>query len=133
MGEREASTFMRHRATPEPGVGSNVDPLGEVLMKLLPDGFRVLFAPAAAPPALRFGLLPDEVPIPVPVVVPPTDDPVVVPLVADPPAAVPPAAEPVPLCAKAKVLVRAKIRAKVGAKAVASPMRVSFIMIFPLQ
>jgi hypothetical protein len=28
-----------------------VDPLGEVLMKLLPEGLRVLFAPAAALPA----------------------------------------------------------------------------------
>lgn len=89
-------------------------------MKLLPEGFRVLFAPAAAPPALRFGLVPGEIPGAVPVVVPPIGDPVVVPLVADPPAA-----EPVPLCAKAKVLVRAT--------AAASPMLVSFMMIFPLQ
>jgi len=94
-------------------------------MKLLPDGLRLLFAPAAAPPALRFGLLLGRVPDAAPVVVPPNDDPVVVPLVVDPPAAVPPVAEPVPLCAKAKVLVRAK--------AAASPMLVSFMMIFPLQ
>jgi hypothetical protein len=89
-------------------------------MKLLPDGFKVLFAPAAAPPALRFGLPPGEVPSPVPVVVRPIDDPVVAPLGADPPAA-----EPLPLCAKAKVLVWAKVRAK----AAASPMLVSFMMI----
>jgi hypothetical protein len=89
-------------------------------MKLLPDGFSVLFAPAAAPPALRLGLPPGEVPV----VVPPMEDPVVTPLVADPPV-VPPAAEPVPVCAKAKVLVRAK--------AAASPMLVSFMMVFPLQ
>lgn len=90
-------------------------------MKLLPDGFRILFAPAAAPPALRLGLLPDTAPG----AVPPMEDPVVTPLVADPPAAVPPVAEPVPVCANAQVLV--------SAKAAASPMLVSFMMIFPLQ
>jgi hypothetical protein len=104
----------------EPGAGCSVDPLGEGLMKLLPDGFSALFAPAAAPPAFIFGLLPGRVPGAVPVVVPPMDDPVVTPLVPDP--AVPPAAEPVPVCAKAKVLVRAI--------AAASPMLVSFMMIF---
>jgi hypothetical protein len=30
------------------GIGDNVDWLGDVLMKLLPDGFKKLFAPAAA-------------------------------------------------------------------------------------
>jgi hypothetical protein len=37
---------------PEPGVGASVDPLGDGLIRLLPDGFARLFAPAAAPPAL---------------------------------------------------------------------------------
>lgn len=40
-------------------------------MKLLPDGLSVLFAPAAALPALRFGLLLGRVPGTAPVVVPP--------------------------------------------------------------
>ena len=30
------------------GIGDNVDWLGDVLMKLFPDGFKKLFAPAAA-------------------------------------------------------------------------------------
>ena len=94
-------------------------------MKLLPDGFSVLFALAATPPALRFGLLPGEIPGAALVVVPPIDDPVVVLLVA----AVPPVAEPVPLCAKAQVPVRAKVSVKADARA----MPVSFMMIFPLQ
>ncbi len=89
-------------------------------MKLLPDGFRVLLAPAAPPPALRLGLALGEVPADP--VVPPIEDPVVTPLVADPPAA-PPAAEPVPVCAKATLLVTAK--------AAANPMLVSLMMVFP--
>jgi len=92
-------------------------------MRLFPDGFKPLFAPAAALPALVFGLMPVEVPDAVPVVVPPTDDPVVVPLVADPAAAELPA-EPLPLCANATVLE--------SASAAASPMLVSFMMIFLL-
>ena len=89
------------------------------MMKLFPDGFRALFAPAAALPALRFGLLPGRLPGAAPVVVPPVDDPVVALPVADPLAAAP-AAVPVPLCAKAKVLVRAN--------AAANPMLLSFMM-----
>jgi hypothetical protein len=42
---------------PAPGVGASVDPLGDGFMLLLPDGFRLLLAPAAEPPALKFGLL----------------------------------------------------------------------------
>ena len=80
----------------------------------MPDGFKPLFAPAAALPALVF--------MPVPVEVP-REAPVVVPLVADPPAAAPPA-EPVPLWAKATVLE--------SASAAASPMLVNFMMIFLL-
>jgi hypothetical protein len=84
-------------------------------MKLLPDGFRMLLAPAAPPPALRLGLALGEVPADP--VVPPIEDPVVTPLVADPPAA-----EPVPVCAKATLLVTAK--------AAANPILTSFMMIF---
>jgi hypothetical protein len=36
---------------PEPGVGPIVDPLGDVLIKLFPDGFCPLFCVAAALPA----------------------------------------------------------------------------------
>jgi hypothetical protein len=60
-----------------------VEPLGDVLMKLLPDGLRALLAPAVALPALEL---------------PPLAAPVVVPRVVDPVAGAP----PVPLlCAKA--------------------------------
>jgi len=34
-----------------PGVGAIVDPLGDVLIKLFPEGFRPLFCAAAALPA----------------------------------------------------------------------------------
>jgi hypothetical protein len=110
-----------YRPTPEPGGGASVDPLGDGLIRLFPDGFKPLFAPAAALPALPFRPVPVEVPDDVPLVVPLRDDPVVIPLVADPPAAEPPA-EPVPLCAKAKLLE--------SASAAANPMLVSFMMIF---
>jgi hypothetical protein len=36
------------------------EPLGEVLMKLLPEGFSTLLAPAAALPALLLVLVPEE-------------------------------------------------------------------------
>ena len=124
MSIHQARNLNLHRGTEEPGAGCSVDPLGDGLMKLLPDGFSALFAPAAAPPALRFGLLPGRVPDALPVV-PPIDDPVVVPLVAEPPTEVPPVAEPVAVCAKALG------RAEESARAAASPMLVSFMMIFP--
>ena len=76
-----------------------VDPLGEVLMKLLPEGFKVLFAPAAALPAS--------------VLTPPT--PVVIPLMDDPVFAEPDAGAPafvaggeVPVCANAHSLDTAR-------------------------
>jgi hypothetical protein len=69
-----------------------VDPLGDVLMKLLPEGLRALFAPAVLPPAL---VLPET---PAPGVV--RLMPVVVPLDVAPVEAVPPVDVP-PLCAKA--------------------------------
>jgi hypothetical protein len=92
-------------------VGPSVDPLGDVFMRLLPDGLYWLFAPAAALPALLF--TPPVVELPV--VVPLVDEPVVVPLVADPPALkLPPAeppAEPLPLWANANVLASASAAA----------------------
>ena len=80
-------------------MGPSVDPLGEVLMKLLPEGFRPLLAPAAALPAVLLVPLLVEVPVVVPLV----GEPVVTPLAADPPVAGVPPAEP-PLWAKAKEL-----------------------------
>src|SRR5271170_2638836 len=92
------------RPVPEPGtVGVNVDPLGEVLMAGFPDGFRPLFAPAAALPAL----LPV---VELPVVVPFVEEPAVVPVAADPPAAELPPAAPL-LCANANVLLSARAAA----------------------
>jgi len=70
-----------------------VEPLGDVLMKLLPDGLRALLAPAVALPALEL---------------PPLAAPVVVPRVVDPVAGAP----PVPLlCAKAAPLANASAAA----------------------
>lgn len=106
-----------------PWDGVSVDPLGEGLIRLLPDGFRLLFAPPVALPAPLLTPLPVVIPLfrPPPVVVPgevPMDDPVVVPLVAEPPA------EPVPVWAKATLPERAS--------AAASPMLVNFMMFFLL-
>jgi len=78
-------------------LGPTVDPLGDVFMRLLPDGLYWLLAPAAALPALLFA--------------PPVVEPVVVPLAADPPALELPPAEPLPLCANANVLVSASAAA----------------------
>jgi hypothetical protein len=89
-------------------VGVNVDPLGEVLMAGFPDGFRPLFAPAAALPALL--PVPPVVEVPV-VVVPFMEEPVVVPLAADPPAAELPPAAPLLLWANANVLLSARAAA----------------------
>jgi hypothetical protein len=89
-----------------------VDPLGEVLIKLLPDGLRALFAPAVALPALVFAEPPPAAPL----------MPVVVPLDLDPVAEAPPVE--VPLCAKATP--------PVSASAVANPSVASFIGSSPL-
>jgi hypothetical protein len=89
------------------------------LIRLFPDGFRPLFAPAAALPAplLRPPLAPFvEVPV-VPLFV----DPVVVPLAADAPAAELPLA-PLPLCASANVLE--------SASAAASPIHINLMVSF---
>jgi hypothetical protein len=96
-------------------------------MKLFPDGFTVLLAPAAALPAVLPRLLDG---LPVPVVVPvdepvvPIDEPVVPvgePVAVEPPAVDPPPAEPAPLCAMASVLV--------SASTVANPIAASLDLI----
>jgi hypothetical protein len=93
--------------------GIAVDPLGEVLMKLLPEGFSTLLAPAAALPALlpRF---PPALPVVVPLAAGAP-----APLAAGAPAVELPAAVPLPLWANAIVLE--------CASAVANPIAVSFI------
>ena len=82
------------------GVGVRVEPLGEGLISVFPDGFRPLFAPAAALPALLDMPAPGF-PMALPVVVPVAGDPVVAPLVAALPVAELPPAEPAPDCASA--------------------------------
>jgi hypothetical protein len=79
-------------------LGPTVDPLGELLIKLLPEGLRALLAPAVALPALV--LAEPAAPL----------MPVVVPLVVDPVAEAPPV-EPL-LCAKAALLAKASAAAK---------------------
>jgi hypothetical protein len=78
----------------------------------------VLFAPAAALPALVFGLLLVEEPVVAPFI----DGPVVVPLAAGPPAAELPPAVPLPLCANAIVV---DIASAVASPIVESLMRLS--------
>jgi len=88
-------------------------------MRLFPDGFAALLAPAAALPAsllmVPFGELP-VVFVELPVVVP-----LVVPLAAEPPAVEPPPTEPPADCASATVLE--------SASAVANPT-VAGLMVF---
>jgi hypothetical protein len=84
-----------------------------VLIKLLPDGFWPLLAPAAALPAL----VPTPPLVALPVVVPFVEE--VVPVAADPPVAELAPAE-LPACANAKVLV--------SASAAANPIVVSFMI-----
>lgn len=96
----------------EPGAaGVNVEPLGEGLRSVFPDGFSPLFRPAAALPALLLmpvpGSVPVALPVALPVVVPPVEDPVVAPLVAAPPVAELPPVEPPVDCASAQVPVNA--------------------------
>jgi hypothetical protein len=112
----------RYRPVPEPGAGVNVDPLGEGLIKVFPDGFRALFAPAAALPAPVPMPLVESVELPGVVVDGPVvDGPVVPPLVVDPPVEVLPV-EPVPVCASAKVLA--------SVNAAANPILMSFMISF---
>ena len=82
----------------EPGLaGAIVEPLGDGLMRVFPDGFNPLFCPAAALPAL----LVMPVPVALPDVIPVVEDPVVGLLVAAPPVAELPLAEPLLDCASA--------------------------------
>ncbi|WP_065750289.1 hypothetical protein [Bradyrhizobium paxllaeri] len=105
----------------EPGpVGAIVEPLGEGLMSVFPDGFSPLFRPAAALPASLLIPALGLVPVVLPVVVPLVDGPVAVPLVAVPPVPELPLAEPLPDCASATVLV--------NASAVANPNVASFMI-----
>jgi hypothetical protein len=110
----------------EPGAaGVNVEPLGEGLRSVFPDGFSPLFWPAAALPALLFMPVPAPPPVALPVVVPPVEDPVVVPLVVVPLVAAPPVAELPPVeppldCASAQVPVKTS--------AVANPNVASFMI-----
>jgi hypothetical protein len=104
------------------GAGVRVEPLGEGLIWVLPDGFSPLARPAAALPA-SFDMPVFGAPVELPVVVPLTEDPAVVPVAAAPPAAEPPPAEPLPDCASARLPVKTS--------AVANPNVASF-MIAPL-
>jgi hypothetical protein len=86
----------------EPGAaGVNVEPLGEGLRSVFPDGFTPLFRAAAALPALLVTPVSAVPPVALPVVVPVVEDPVVVLLVAAPPVAELPPAEPPLDCASA--------------------------------
>ena len=60
-------------------MGARLEPLGEGLIWVLPDGFSPLFRPAAALPALLLMPVP---PVALPVVVPVVGDPVAAPLVS---------------------------------------------------
>ena len=100
---------------PAPGAfGDNVDPLGDGLIKLLPEGLAALFLPAAALPAL--------LPIPVVVPVPPVDVPAEPPVAA--PAPAPPPAPPAPPPA-------ANAQDPDTARAVAKMIAVTFMVSFP--
>ena len=86
----------------EPGAaGVNVEPLGEGLRSVFPDGFAPLFRAAAALPALLVMPVSAVPPVALPDVVPVVEDPVVVLLVAAPPVAELPPAEPPLDCASA--------------------------------
>jgi hypothetical protein len=104
----------------EPGpAGDSVEPLGEGLRWVLPDGLAPLLRAAAALPALLvipvLGSVTGALPVVAPVVVPVVEDPAVVPLVA------PPVPDAPPLdCARAKELV--------NASAVANPNVASFMV-----
>jgi hypothetical protein len=108
---------LRYRPVVEPGpVGESVEPLGEGLMSVFPDGFTPLLRPAAALPA---SLLMPVVPVPLPAVVPVVEDPVAAPAAVPPVPELPPAPLP-PACAKAKLLV--------NDSATANPIVASFMI-----
>jgi len=86
--------------------GETVDPLGDVFMLLLPEGFNVLVAPDWALPAVLVPLIPV-------VALPPPADPLADPAPAAPAPAAPPAPPPPPPAwAKANVLDSANAVAK---------------------
>ena len=86
----------------EPGpAGAIVEPLGDGLMRVFPDGFNPLFCPATALPALLVMPVPVAAPVVLPDVIPVVEDPVVGLLVAAPPVAELPLAEPLLDCASA--------------------------------
>jgi hypothetical protein len=78
-----------------------VEPLGDGLIRVFPDGFNPLFCPAAALPALLVMPVPVAAPMVLPDVIPVVEDPVVGLLVAAPPVAELPLAEPLLDCASA--------------------------------
>ena len=78
-----------------------VEPLGDGLMRVFPDGFNPLFCPAAALPALLVMPVPVAAPMVLPDVIPVVEDPVVGLLVAAPHVAELPLAEPPLDCASA--------------------------------
>ena len=101
----------------EPGAaGVNVEPLGEGLRSVFPDGFAPLFRAAAALPALLVTPVSAVPPVALPDVVPVVEDPVVLLVV---PPVLPPAELPVD-CASAKLPVKTS--------AVANPNVASFMM-----
>jgi hypothetical protein len=91
-------------------VGPTVDPLGDEFIRLLPDGFRMLLAPALELPALRFGdAVPDGAwPVVVPLDIDPLGGAAPAPVVPLAPPLAPPAP---PLCANATGLVSASAAA----------------------
>lgn len=101
------------------GAGVRVEPLGEGLILVLPEGFSPLARPAAALPA-SFDMPLLGAVVELPVVVPLGEDPVAAPPVADPlPLEVPPD------CARAKPPVSVSVAAKAN---VASFMIDPFLM-----
>ena len=92
------------------GAGVRVEPLGEGLILVLPDGLSPLARPAAALPA-SFDM-PLLAPVELPVVVPAVEDPAVVPVAAAPPVAELPPVEAPPDCASAKPAVNVSAVAK---------------------
>ena len=110
-----------YRPVVEPGpVGESVEPLGEGLMCVFPDGFTALLRPAAALPASLLMPVVALLPAPLPAVVPLVEDPVA-PVAAAPPVPELLPDEPPPLdCANASELV--------NASAVANPNVASFMI-----
>ncbi|WFU19509.1 hypothetical protein [Bradyrhizobium sp. CB3481] len=87
-------------------MGESVEPLGEGLMWVFPDGFTALLRPAAALPASLLMPVVALLPAPLPAVVPLVEDPAA-PLAAAPPVPELPPDAPPPDCASATLLVNA--------------------------